>query len=221
MPDPLGAFPVDINNGDTPDADVVMNNFEWIRQYLNPRLGNLTPNQLLIADASGRLVGRTIHGDITIAEDGEVHVDTPACSVFRDPSDGTQPVADNVEVAVQFPQEEFDNAAMHNPATTPSRITVPRTGIYLFEGGIEWGSNFDWPWALKWLKNGTGPYLYPSEQRKGADVPGQGGRTQGIFKLTAGDYIQLLVHQWRQPAGSGLTLPIFDGRLSCVFMGSG
>lgn len=72
MADLLTDFPYRFQNGpgNTPDADEVMADYDHIRDYLNGRLGNLTNGQLLIANASGQVVGRTISGDVTVSTTG-------------------------------------------------------------------------------------------------------------------------------------------------------
>lgn len=72
MPDPLADFPNRFQNGpgNLPDADQVMEDYDHIRDYLNARLGNLSSGQILVADASGQIVGRTVSGAFTISASG-------------------------------------------------------------------------------------------------------------------------------------------------------
>lgn len=76
----LPDLPNQIENGDIPDADLVMENFEHIRSYLNG--GGFAPSDLaagsdgriLVADASGVLQYRSMSGDATTSNTGVVTV---------------------------------------------------------------------------------------------------------------------------------------------------
>jgi hypothetical protein len=72
--DPLADFPYILLNGDTPDADRFMADYQHIRTYLNARLGSLSSAQLLIANGSGQVVGRLISGDATVSNTGALTI---------------------------------------------------------------------------------------------------------------------------------------------------
>jgi hypothetical protein len=94
MADPIPDFPYVLQNGpgNMPDADQVMANYEHLRDWLNARLGNLSDKQILIANASGQIVGRTLGGDATISNTGTL-------TIANDAVDTAQIVDDAVNAA--------------------------------------------------------------------------------------------------------------------------
>jgi hypothetical protein len=170
MADPLSTT-YDFTNGTTADGSQVTQNFDDIEGYINNRLGNLTNGQLLIANASGQVVGRVISGDITIDNLGVATIGNDKITAAMIQAGavgaseivtgavgtdeigslpacivgmtGVQVVADSTEVSVAFGVEDLDTDAMHDNSTNNDRLTVVTAGVYDLSGYAEFGADSD------------------------------------------------------------------------------
>lgn len=106
-----------------------------------------------------------------------------------------QALANAAWTPVVFGAEIVDSAAMHDPASNPSRIVVPSAGIYLFYGRVSFGSN------------AAGNYRNIGIRRNGVDFvaiqngwPNPVGEVDVVipaihYEPTAGSYFELCAAQ--------------------------
>jgi hypothetical protein len=70
-------------NGTNADATQVNQNFTDVKNYIDARLGNLTSGQILVANASGVVTGRTLSGDATISNTGVITIANGAVNAAK------------------------------------------------------------------------------------------------------------------------------------------
>jgi hypothetical protein len=110
MADLIPEFPFVLENGDTPDADQFMANWQHIRDWLNDRFGNATDKQLWVADSSGRATPRTISGDVTLSNDT-----------------GTVAIGNNKISNAMMQDDSVDTPEIRDDAVGPAQLNL--TGV--------------------------------------------------------------------------------------------
>lgn len=114
----------------------------------------------------------------------------------------TQAVSAGASVACSLNSEEFDTSGFHDNSTNNSRLTVPVTGYYVFEGHMrispDTASN---PETAAWLRrDGTtalrgSAFDFNVPPPGTQDMPGSElGTPPTTVHLTAGQYVELMVY---------------------------
>jgi hypothetical protein len=94
--------------------------------------------------------------------------------------------------------EIYDNATMHSPTVTPTRITITTSGWYLFFGYVKWAAAATGSREVYFVLSRSG---FPRSYLQGAQA---GPANTGLpilqsmaapFELLAGDYVELDVYQ--------------------------
>lgn len=129
-------FPYTITNGTTPDADEVQGNFNAVADYFN----GLTPGQLFIANASGKIVGTTASGDVTVNSSGafSLAAGSVGATEIADGEVGTAELANgaatSAKVSLSFEQES-ENAGQSVTTSYANLVAVGCVaGTWLFNG---------------------------------------------------------------------------------------
>ncbi len=121
-----------------------------------------------------------------------------------------QTIANVTDSTVDFTATDIaDTAAMHDPASNPSRITAPSAGLYAFGAAVDWGPHD--PGAQEqldaWFRmNGSTPdSLAKTREARPDPTAGQNVflNLNGMYPLAANDYIELRV---RHNSGGNETL---------------
>ena len=114
---------------------------------------------------------------------------------------GSQNISSDVDTALLFDTEEWDDAAFHHPSIATWRITIPSAGRYLFNAWVRFDSNATGHRSTYFELNGVTEY-------NRIRIPAASGATTGIsniveLDLEANDYVGLRVRQ-----NSGSTLAV-------------
>lgn len=126
---------------------------------------------------------------------------------------GTATIATGTITTLSFDQEDFDSDAFHNPASNPSRLTVPAAlgGDYFVYGQVAMGSFTGSVEALI-KKNGT--TILASHTAGSGTADGPGVWVGRVLSLAPTDYVELQV--W-QNSGGNVTLNGGAGDLAPFF----
>ena len=115
------------------------------------------------------------------------------CSLTKS-SDQTVPTA--THTAITFDGEDYDDGGMHNNSTNTSRITIPtgEGGVYVFTGSAEIEQLDDGKHILVYFrKNGTTALDGRGRYWAGSNNVYPSPTFSKIVKLSAGDYVELMV----------------------------
>lgn len=114
-------------------------------------------------------------------------------------TDVDQAVANGGEIAVAYDAELYDTSALHSGAN-PSRLTISIAGYYLLHAGTEWsgGGGYVGQW---FRKNGTTEVTHGSGWIDQPATEDPGLRSSVVAYLAAGDYVELMVDHFGDPAG--------------------
>jgi hypothetical protein len=119
-----------------------------------------------------------------------------------------------------FDTERFDTAALHDPASNPSRLTAPLAGLYLVTANVGWLANATGAREVAIHKNG-GTIV----ARTVATTDPAGNTTEqtitALLDLTAGDYVEVKL---RQNSGGPLDVfsaPQYSPEFAMVWIGPG
>lgn len=108
---------------------------------------------------------------------------------------GTQALADNTDVAITFPAEEFDSHGFHSTSSNTSRVTPNVPGYYRF-----WGTVFFDILATpvtsetRFRKNGSSN-LAPADRKPGQTIASSLSTTVMVDMNGTTDYIELIGKQ--------------------------
>jgi hypothetical protein len=123
---------------------------------------------------------------------------------------GTQSIPNGTDTALTFDTETFDTDSMHSTVSNTSRLTCQTPGLYHITGGAEFSTNATGLRACVIKINGSTPIGF------GTSVPGSSVSSalnrltaNMIYRLSAGDYVEFMVHQTSGAALSTVALPIF------------
>ena len=115
------------------------------------------------------------------------------CSVYKS---GTQSLANNTAVTINWENEHFDTDAFHSIVTNTSRITIPsgKGGKYLFSVTLGWTANATGNRYFRLDKNGSSAIVLVTH--RAADSTNQSFHTaSAILNLVATDYIEVIAFQ--------------------------
>ena len=133
----------------------------------------------------------------------------PACRVNRT---SAQSIAHGTDVAIQFnAADTFDTAAMHDPASNNTRITVPATGIYIVMMQLYWAAGGA-AMIPKLRVNGTTEIGSIREDQAGT----LNQQAVSTWKFTAGQYVEAIAFQF-----SGAAINVDIAWMSAVYVGLG
>ena len=144
------------------------------------------------------LTGTNSEGAATsFARSNHVHAyNPPSCRVHHNT---TQSVNNNVNTVVAFNSERWDTSLMHDTAVNNTRITIPTGagGLYLITAGISYPSGTDYIYAYVALRINGATFIadqfnYPEAGGNALDVR---VALSTVYKLTAGDYIEVITAQ--------------------------
>jgi hypothetical protein len=128
----------------------------------------------------------------------------PACRVHNS---AAQNLANNAGVALTFNSERFDTAAMHSTVTQTSRITAPVAGLYTIAGHVQIQGDTDFISVVVDIRlNGTTPIATVRDQNPGVSANQKMFSVSTIYKLAAGDYVELVVTQENTSGGINTTI---------------
>lgn len=203
---PLDPYPNIIENGDPPDADLVMEDFDHVRDFLN---GGLEPSDLaagnprdfIVCDATGvpQYVG--ISGDIEIDEDGVATIapqtidpsqigTMPAVGLVK----GNQTITSGTGDAIIFTQEDFDTDTLHDNSVNPTRITFTTAGVYVITARVQFIAN-DTGRRTASLTHSTDGVLASSSDHEPSGGASSDHSLAAVHKVTAGSYVTLAASQ--------------------------
>jgi hypothetical protein len=108
---------------------------------------------------------------------------------------------------VTFPAETFDTDNMHSTSSNTERITVPKAGLYLLQGGANWASSAAGFRYLRFGLNGSAGYSGTVGPLK--STSNEALSISDLLSLNANDYVTL---QAMQDSGGDLSIS------NCFFM---
>jgi len=106
----------------------------------------------------------------------------------------TQAISSGSLTTVNFDNESFDTAGLHDNVTNNSRLTAPVAGVYQVTGNVRWQSNST---ATRFV----GLYTNTAGRIASVWVPAAGGTADtdesitDVFTLAAGDFVHMEVYQ--------------------------
>lgn len=130
---------------------------------------------------------------------------TPGARVYHN---ANQAIATATETALAFNSERFDTDAIHDTATNNSRLTCRTPGIYTIIGTAQWPSS---PTSSQINIRLNGTTHIARSLINSADY--QIMNVAAHYKLSAGDYVELVV---RQATGGNLDI-VASGNFSPEF----
>lgn len=188
--------PGSINNGDTPDWDVLQTYFDAIYAVVN-NPGQLDNNNIKAAAAishsklanatAGYILRANGSGVITAAP-----ATTPVVPAARAASSATTTVPDSTSTAIALAGETYDTDGMHSTSVNTSRMTIVTTGLYRFAGEASFPIHgaVGTPRAIASIRiNGSGTLAQNQGDYNTAAVT---VNVSGEYTFTAGDYIELV-----------------------------
>ena len=104
-----------------------------------------------------------------------------------------QTISNNTVTSLAFDTETYDNGSMHSTVTNNSRLTAATTGYYIITGGVSWTANAVGIRQLTVFLNGT--TTIQSTYVTATAALGVDQNISTLYKLTAGDYVELQVYQ--------------------------
>ena len=105
-----------------------------------------------------------------------------------------------------FNQERYDTNNIHDKVTNNSRLTCKTAGVYIIWGGVDWENSALPSRILNIWLNGTTHLALTSENAEGFEDRHIHQIVSTIYKLEAGDYVELRAYQT-----SGGNLEIYVG----------
>jgi hypothetical protein len=106
---------------------------------------------------------------------------------------------------IAFPDEEFDNANLHDPAVDNSRLTAPIAGLYELNGALAWDPNATGSRQITLLKNLSAfvatDVTTGNATNSDTSVSFIGQTISSLVRLDAGDSVEMSARQT-----SGVTL---------------
>ena len=146
----------------------------------------------------------------------------PGCLTTLGPNHKGNFTASGAPESLPFETEAFDTAGMHVAGSNcqdpnRSRLTAPRSGIYLISAGVLWDQNGTGTRYLginRFGSGGNGPFPLAADERAANDAAGAGSTLQSVSTvavLQQGDYVTAEVNQ---TSGGNLRAPPVgeDGR---------
>lgn len=123
---------------------------------------------------------------------GEATGGKPSCRVYNSSNFS---VAHDVQTAITFNSERWDNGAMHSTSVNTSRITIPSGGggKYLIGGHVSYDSNATGGRSTLIVVNGSTIVAGHSDNALTALPLNHSIST--MYPLSAGDYVELHVYQ--------------------------
>jgi len=114
-------------------------------------------------------------------------------------------LADSADVAIPFDSETYDDSNWHSTSVNTSRVTVDRYGKYTICGSATFSNSSATGVRSLFIRiNGT--IIIAASKLAGATAFSPGVNVAGTYKLSAGDYIELVAAQT-----SGGALDIISG----------
>lgn len=112
----------------------------------------------------------------------------PCCRVYNN---ANQSITTAIVTALSFNLERYDNSNIHDLVTNPTRLTVPKTGLYRITGHVTFDSNATGIRAIYIAKLGTTTIATVSQN---ANVGvGTSMNVTTTINLVEGDYVELKV----------------------------
>lgn len=118
------------------------------------------------------------------------------CRVYQ-LSAGTS-MSDSTNTVMLFDGEDTDPDGMHSTSSNTGRITVPRDGIAIVNGGIRFASNATGVRRVSIRRNGS--TVQNEHQRTAGSTGDQSLETTLVWSVSANDYFELL--GWQSSGGS-------------------
>lgn len=140
--------------------------------------------------ALGTAAGTAAAGNDSRLSDARTPLDQGRCRVKRS---SAKSLTNATETVIDFDQEDFDTATMHDTSTNNTRITFPATGVYDVGAFVTLPSIGNSSWMYLRL-NGTTVIAGNTISQVNS-----GASCSALVAFSAGDYIELVV---RQNAGS-------------------
>lgn len=116
---------------------------------------------------------------------------------------GTQSIANNTDVAIQWDAEDLDTDTMHDNSTNNTRLTATTAGYYRVHANYGAAGNATGTRDIFFRVNGSGTTPY-----KAREIPGTGTADAYVSSggplhvaLSASDYVEVMV---RQTSGGAL-----------------
>lgn len=156
----------------------------------------------LAKGAAGQIL--RMNSGATLPEWGEASEELTSCRVRRS---SNQSISNNTYSVIYFTSEDWDDNDFHSNSSSPSRITIPEDGKYMFGTSIFWASR-----AAGMRRMWIGLGVDSSFLCGASDIFDAGSGTcmlscSGIYSFEAGDYIRVIV--W-QNSGSSLDIEAQD-----------
>jgi hypothetical protein len=134
-------------------------------------------------------------------------IDTPGVDNGSGGCCSDQQIPNYSEVDVHFPTARFDTDGLHQggvDTATNSRLTAPVTGIYQINAGVLWygaAQNVSTQGMRQleiWVNgDSSNPSVIAATNRMANTDPNNNLESaSGLWKLNAGDYVELRVQQW-------------------------
>jgi hypothetical protein len=142
-------------------------------------------------------------GDVLTAQLGAAPTFTSAvaCSAYHT---ATQNLVTATWTVLALNAEDFDTAALHDPAVNNSRVVAPSAGTYLAIGQVHHGPSAGGTTRWLALQKNSGGVGFTNVVLLDSHTPdatyGRYCAVSGLFRLVAGDYFELAAYQ-----DSGLT----------------
>lgn len=154
--------------------------------------GFSTENARIAAGADGQIPVYDSTATAGITPKDLVFSVAPAsgCRAYRTTN---QSITTATLTAVSCDSEDYDTDNYHESATHPSRLTVPKTGLYQVGCSIVWDSSTTGSRAVYVVKNGT-----TSTRLAGSDRNATASGAQSLsctLSLTVSDYVEFYVYQ--------------------------
>lgn len=105
----------------------------------------------------------------------------------------TQSISTATLTTLTFNSERYDTGAMHSTSTNTSRLTVPKPGVYLVGGHVEFAANATGQRGLYLYLNGATYLAYDIHDASAANETAVTVST--VDQFVVGDYVELRVYQ--------------------------
>lgn len=134
----------------------------------------------------------------------------------------TQSIGSGTMTACALNAEEFDTSTFHDNATFNTRLTVPTTGYYLFNGYVYFVNQADQKNQIVQLykNNTTAIRSQPILSSSAASSTGAAINISAIISLAANDYIEMRAYATAASTIGDGTNTEQQNFLSCVLLGT-
>lgn len=105
----------------------------------------------------------------------------------------TQSLSTATVTTLSFNSERYDTGAMHDTSTNNSRLTVPKPGVYLVGGHVEFAANATGQRGLYLYLNGATYLAYDIHDASAANETAVTVST--VDQFVVGDYVELRAYQ--------------------------